>query len=78
VPPPVLGHQAMCAWFQNAMDAGRIRVCDPSILAFNFIGSFHGRVMINHISRGHFGPVDVPSYADHTVGLLMRGLEVSR
>jgi hypothetical protein len=77
VPPPVVGHRAMTDWFERAMAAGRIRRCDGSTLAFNFIGAFHGRVMINHITRGHFGPVDVATYAEQTVDLLMRGLEVS-
>jgi len=77
VPPPVIGHRAVTAWFQRAMDQGRIRPCDASMLAFNFIGAFHGRVMIDHIARGHFGAVDVEAYATHTAGVLMRGLEVS-
>jgi len=76
VPPPVVGHRAVTAWFERAMEQGRIRRCDASMLAFNFIGAFHGRVMVNHITRGHFGDVDIDAYAAHTAELLLRGLEV--
>lgn len=76
-PPPVVGHLAIKAWFQRAMDQGRIRKCDASMLAFNFIGAFHGRIMIDHLARGHFGDIDTEAYAKHTVDVMMRGLQVA-
>jgi len=75
-PPPVVGHRAVAAWFRRAMDQGRIRECDASMLAFNFIGAFHGRIMIDHLARGYFGPMDTEAYAAHTVDMMMRGLQV--
>ncbi len=78
VPPPVLSHRAVSAWFQMAMDQGRIRECDASSLAFNFIGAFHGRIMIDHLAPGYFGEIEPEAFVAHTVDLLMNGLKVQQ
>lgn len=50
-PPPVIGHQALTAWFARAQAAGRVRAqgCDPASLATVFLGSFQGRAFWKHL-----------------------------
>jgi AcrR family transcriptional regulator len=56
-PPPVIGHQALTAWFARAQAAGRIRGqgCDPSSLATVFLGSFQGRAFWQHLHAARVG-----------------------
>lgn len=42
-PPPVLMFQALSAWFQRAIDQGRIQPGSPENYATAFLGSMHGR-----------------------------------
>ena len=40
---PMQGRKLITAWFQAAMDQGRIRVMDPHIMAVGFIGMIKAR-----------------------------------
>lgn len=42
-PPPVRMFQSMCAWFQRAIDQGRLEAGIPEEYALAFLGSLHGR-----------------------------------
>jgi AcrR family transcriptional regulator len=42
-PPPVVMFQGMTAWFQRAIDLGRVRQASAEHYAMAFLGSLHGR-----------------------------------
>ena len=48
-PPPIRARRAATAWFQAAMDQGRMRPADAEALAYTFIGSVQSRSAMSHI-----------------------------
>ena len=75
-PPPVIGHQALTAWFARAQAAGRIRAhgCNPASLATGFLGSFQGRAFWQRLHAARLeweqrGEPHAPAAADSTRGV---------
>ena len=50
VPPPARAMALLTQWFQQAIDAGRIRRVQANELAVTFIGAIHGRCFLQHIA----------------------------
>lgn len=74
VPPPVLGHKALSAWFARAMEAGLLRRSDPDAAAFMLLGSFQVRVFMQHVVGYAPVPSDGEVYAASVVEVLWKGL----
>ena len=49
-PPPARALQLLTAWFQAAMDEGRIRQINPLNVAMSFMGAIHGLNFLQHVA----------------------------
>lgn len=75
LPPPARALQMLTAWFQAAMDQGRIRPVKAMDLALSFMGVIHGRGFLKHVAGAWipFGALE-DTIRQH-VDVLWRGLE---
>jgi AcrR family transcriptional regulator len=65
--PPVLGKQAIAAWFAQAMDEGRMRCSDPGVLAMSFLGMFQARAFWRHVVGQQPGDTSDDDYVRQVV-----------
>jgi hypothetical protein len=75
VPPPVLGHHALMGWLDVAVANGQLKPCNTSTLAFAFMGSLHGRTMLQHLVGSKLPDFDSEQYCAEVVDLLLMGLD---
>lgn len=55
-PPPVMMFQSMSAWFQRAIDQGRVEPGAPESYAMAFLGSLHGHHFFREVLGIPFEP----------------------
>jgi AcrR family transcriptional regulator len=75
MPPPVLGKNRIAAFLGAAMDAGRIRACDPDAVATAFMGAFQFRAFMAHLQGLPPSNAADPAYAAEVVDALLLGLK---
>jgi len=73
-PPPVLVRRILTGWFEQAMDAGRIRRTDPLAITSAFLGGFHLQVFMAHVTGAVSSEDEMIAFADTVVDTLWRGL----
>lgn len=74
VPPPVLAHRALSAWFTRARERGQVRAVDPDAVAVALMGAIQARSFLRHITGGPDVGGSSESYATSLVELLWEGL----
>ena len=75
-PPPIVGYEALTAWFERAIEQGLVRDGDPKGFAIAFLGMFQARAFWAHFAGDHF-PSPMPddeAYTRHVVSLFWRGV----
>lgn len=74
-PPPLRARRTARAWFQRAMDQGRIRPCSADAAALTLIGSVQSRAAMNHIfGEATSSPEERQAHVQAVADLLWRGL----
>jgi AcrR family transcriptional regulator len=75
VPPPMIAHQALCAWLSRGMEQDQIRSTEPAPLAYALLGSLHMRVFISHLTRRPLPPEVLTQYPTDVVDALWDGIK---
>ncbi len=73
VPPPVLAHRTLSAWFRRLHEQGRARVPHPQSTAMAFLGALHARHMLGHVLGTH-APALEPDFLSNLVDVLWSGI----
>lgn len=76
VPPPVLAHRTLTAWFGRLHAQGRARIPQPQATAMAFLGALHARHMLGHVLGAH-APTLEPDFPQTLVDLLWSGIAPS-
>lgn len=74
VPPPVVGQQALAAWFERAIQQGLIRPGNAETLSVAFIGLFQARAFWMHMAGQYLAPVDDDTYVRDVLDQFWRGV----
>ena len=75
--PPLEAVKALTSYFDGEVRAGRIRHCDPEVLARMMLGSLHNFVFLEEIGVHERMPMAAQSYVRAFVDLLWTGLDPS-
>lgn len=73
VPPPVLAHRALTAWFRRLHELGRARIPYPQSTAMVFLGAIHARHMLCHV-LGEHAPKTEPEFLQNLVDVVWAGI----
>jgi len=77
VPPPVLAHQTLSAWFRRLHALDRAVVPYPQSTAMAFLGAIHARHMLRHLLGDH-APQTEPEFLDNLVDVFWAGIAPKR
>ncbi len=75
IPPPIRTQRALTAWFQRAIDAGRIRAIDPFHASVALMGTLHVRAFMRHIGAPF--SEDPHDYVRSVVDTWMHGMALT-
>jgi AcrR family transcriptional regulator len=76
-PPPVRAVKALAGYFEAEMRLGRLRRCDPEIVARTFLGALHHFAFFEllHLPDGEL-PIGAETYVRGVVAILRGGIDV--
>lgn len=73
LPPPVLAHRALTAWFRRLHAQGRAHVPQPQSTAMGFLGAIQARHMLRHV-LGEHAPRTEPDFLHTLVDVFWSGI----
>lgn len=73
VPPPVLAHRTLTAWFRRLHAVGRAVVPNPQSTAMAMLGAIHARHMLRHV-LGEHAPQTEPEFLQNLVDVFWDGV----
>jgi AcrR family transcriptional regulator len=74
-PPPVTGMKILAAWFEREMRAGRVRRCDPELLARVFSGAIVAHSMSEMTGLAAHMPLASTTFVRGLVDALWNGID---
>jgi AcrR family transcriptional regulator len=75
-PPPVRIQRRLTEFFAQEMKLGRIRKCDPKLVAAVYLGGIHHITLVEMM--GHQEPIPARRYAEEIMDLLWKALAPER